>query len=487
LEAQRLAERRHEDRQPEKRAGDGEEGDRPAHERWGLVAMRPGLAEEGALEEAGGVQGGDRDARQRGQPHQPPDPLRGGTVGVLGGVDDAFLAPEAGERREAGERAQPDRERPERHRHVPPKPAHPRHQVAADRVDHAAGGEEEQRLERGVRQQVEEGGGGGADRERTGHVADLGDGGPGEHALDVVLRGRDERAEQQRDGRHDAQDRQDGAGEQRVEARDHVDAGRHHRRGVDERGDRRGAGHRVGQPRVQRELRTLARHTGEQQQPGDGEGGGAVVVGEHVGDAERARADAEHRDTEEETDIAHAGDDERLHRGGGRLGEAAVVADEQVRADAHHLPPHQQHDQVTGDDDQQHGGGEEADLSGVRRVALVVGQVGDRVDLYRQRDHADRDGDERGRLIDPHAEGDAEVADPDPFAAVLGLVDEYRDDQRPGGSRDTQCRRGRTGLQRQEEADERGGEGYGREEHPRDHASILSSGTSSTATLARRR
>ena len=46
--------------------------------------------------------------------------------------------------------------------------------------------------------------------------------------------------------------------EERVRAGDDEHAGRHHRRGVDQRGDRRRAFHRVGQPEVQRELRALA-------------------------------------------------------------------------------------------------------------------------------------------------------------------------------------------------------------------------------------
>ena len=54
--------------------------------------------------------------------------------------------------------------------------------------------------------------------------------------------------------------------EQRVRARHHVDARRHHGGGVDQGGNRRGAFHGVRQPDVQRELRRLARGADEQQQ-----------------------------------------------------------------------------------------------------------------------------------------------------------------------------------------------------------------------------
>ncbi len=48
-------------------------------------------------------------------------------------------------------------------------------------------------------------------------------------------------------------------------ADDHVDARGDHRGGMDERRDRGGAGHRVGQPDIERDLRALARG-GQQQQ-----------------------------------------------------------------------------------------------------------------------------------------------------------------------------------------------------------------------------
>ena len=52
--------------------------------------------------------------------------------------------------------------------------------------------------------------------------------------------------------------------EQRRHARHHEDAGGHHRRGVDQRRDRRRAFHRIRQPDVQRHLRRLAHRADEQ-------------------------------------------------------------------------------------------------------------------------------------------------------------------------------------------------------------------------------
>ena len=109
---------------------------------------------------------------------------------------------------------------------------------------------------------------GGADARE--HEAELADRRIGQHLLEVVLREADDRREQRReradhgDDRHRARRQQvDG-----VHARHHVDAGRHHGRGVDQRRDRRRARHRVGQPDVERDLRRLAARADEQQQAG---------------------------------------------------------------------------------------------------------------------------------------------------------------------------------------------------------------------------
>ena len=71
--------------------------------------------------------------------------------------------------------------------------------LLCDGVDHRAGAEEEQRLEQAVREQVEEAGGREARADRRHHVAELRDGGVGEHALDVVLHAREHRGQQRRE------------------------------------------------------------------------------------------------------------------------------------------------------------------------------------------------------------------------------------------------------------------------------------------------
>ena len=61
--------------------------------------------------------------------------------------------------------------------------------------------------------------------------------------------------------------------EQSIRTRNHVDSRRHHGRGMDERGNRCGAFHGVGQPDVERKLRRLAAGSDEEQQSGRGDDG----------------------------------------------------------------------------------------------------------------------------------------------------------------------------------------------------------------------
>ena len=108
-----------------------------------------------------------------------------------------------------------------------------------------------------------------ADAHRQEHVAELRHGRVREHALDVVLDEAD-RAGHERRGRADRPRRSSSVSgawlnSTRV-APDHVHAGGHHRRRMDQRGDRRRAFHRVGQPDVERNLRRLAGGADEQQQ-----------------------------------------------------------------------------------------------------------------------------------------------------------------------------------------------------------------------------
>ena len=129
-----------------------------------------------------------------------------------------------------------------------------------------AGAEEEEALEEGVIEEMEHRDAWRADAEREEHISQLADGREGEHALNVVG------GEAHRGGEHggESADQRDRIHrglallKEAEEARDEEHARRDHRRRVNQRTHRSRALHRVGQPRMEGELRGLARGAREQ-------------------------------------------------------------------------------------------------------------------------------------------------------------------------------------------------------------------------------
>ncbi len=200
---------------------------------------------------------------------------------------------------------------------------------------------------------------------------------------------------------------------QRIDARDEVNAGGDHGGRVNQRGDRRGAFHRVRQPHVQRELAALARGSGKDQQADSARCGQAesrrlrqqssqrpalqrtraVVVEE-----QRAGLREEPDDSKKKENIADARGDEGLFRC--RCGRGLLIpeADQQVRRKSDQLPAHEQQQQAVGDHHAQHRSGKQRQEAEEARVVLVVRHVADGVDEDQQADEADHhqhDGRER--------------------------------------------------------------------------------------------
>ena len=215
------------------------------------------------------------------------------------------------------------------------------------------------------------------------HEAELRHGGVGEDLLDVVLRDRDEPARAARSRRPTTAttwlaSRQEH--EQEVHPADEVDAGGHHRRGVDQRRDRRGAGHRVGQPDVERDLGALAGGAGEQAQRGESQRGarrrrpasgpdvtrrGPSSVGPLLHPRERQRAgQREQRErADQEGEVADPVDDERLAPGVDVREVLVPEADQQVAAEPDALPA----------DEQQRGGCRPSPGASSRQEQVQVG------------------------------------------------------------------------------------------------------------------
>ena len=217
---------------------------------------------------------------------------------------------------------------------------------------------------------------------------------------------------------------------ERAEPRDHVDAGRHHRRRVDQRRHRRRALHRVGQPDVQRDLRALAasrRRTAA---------GSAIVTGPNTPRASGARPPA----------LSAMSTRSRLPKAwkmriiprirptspmrltmnallpGGR---GAVLLepepDQQVGAEPDALPAHEHQRQVAAQHEQQHEEREQVQVREVAHALLVVRHVADRVDVDQRADAGDDQHHHAESGSSSRFRRHAEARDLDPLEAEVGL------------------------------------------------------------------
>ena len=311
--------------------------------------------------------------------------------GEIGLMQDLVLREEARGEREGAERQRADQHAPVDEGDVLAQAAHAEDVLlVVHGEDHGARRQEQQRLEEGVRHQVEHRRLVGADALGQEHVADLAHGRVGEDLLDVGLHQGDEAGHQQGDRTDHAHrlQRQRREVEQRVGAGDEVDAGGDHGRGVDQRRDRGRAGHRVRQPGLQRQLRRLAHRAAEQQQADHRHQLGAVE--RHVGgrgggeflDVERAELPEQDEQADGHEGVADAGDDEGL-AGRRAIGRVLVPeADQQVGGEAHALPAEVEEQQVVAQHQEQHARNEQVHVAEEARVALVAAHVpaGEQVD-----------------------------------------------------------------------------------------------------------
>ena len=128
---------------------------------------------------------------------------------------------------------------------------------------------------------MEDGGYISSDPHRGDHEPQLADGGIGKHALDIKTSDRDAGREQRGRGSDDRNDVRCHSRKlkQSCIANKHVDAGGHHRGGVDKCRNRSRSGHRIGKPDKEWDLGRLAGRANEKKER-DG-GGGADGGGPH--------------------------------------------------------------------------------------------------------------------------------------------------------------------------------------------------------------
>ena len=344
-----------------------------------------------------------------------------------------------------GQRERADQERDVRARQEAPQAAHLPHVLLADeRVDDDARGEEEQRLEEGVRHQVEHRARVRAKPRGEEHVADLRHRRVGDDALDVDLDECDQPGEQ--DGRSteaggkilDARRRL----EDRRRAHEQVDAGGDHRRRVDERADRGRALHRVGEPGLERELRRLRDGAAEEPERDEVDRPGAGLTARPLeGRVERQRAGAldEQEEGERHRRVAERVHDERLLGGGDRARPLVVEADQQVGAEPDEAPADEQQQQVAALDEQEHREDEQRHVREVAALLVLAVHVADRVADDQRADTGDDEHHEDRERVDEQGQADLEVAGREPrpgrgqVRALLGRVAEDREERKGSG------------------------------------------------------
>ena len=310
----------------------------------------------------------------------------------------------------------------------------------------AAGAQEQECLEEGMGQQVEQPRRPAADAQGQHHEAKLADRRISQHLLVIGLDHRDRRRDEQRDPAGVGDEKEHVAGEQREKPPDQVNPRRHHGRRVNQGRDRRRTGHGVGQPDVKRKLGAFPDAAGENPQARQGQHperdlarlAGGVVRLDLMGlpdrragrrrrrsarltrfkspgctaqalvdflKAERAQAGPEQAQAHQHADVADPVDDERL------VGRVAVdfllvpEADQQVRADADQLPEDEDHEDVARGDQAEHREAKEREIGEEPRITRVVVHVAHRVDVDQGRDERDHEEHDDAQIVDRDSQG----------------------------------------------------------------------------------
>jgi hypothetical protein len=142
-------------------------------------------------------------------------------------------------------------------------------------------------------------------------------------------------------------------------------------------------------------------------------------LGEGLGVVQRAGESHDQSDAKDEAEVADPVDDEGLHVGEDRRWLGVVVADQQVRHQAHRFPAEEQLQEVVAHHQHQHAEGEQRDVAEEALVAarrgVVVGHVADGVDVHHQRDEADDAHHHRRQAVDEEADLHLQAANDHPL------------------------------------------------------------------------
>lgn len=205
---------------------------------------------------------------------------------------------------------------------------------------------------------------------REEHVANLAHGRVSENTFDVGLYQRRKTGQQQRNRPNNAHQMQNFRRhqEQTVGTGDQVDTRGYHCCGVDQRGDRRRARHRVGKPCLQRQLSRFTDRTAQQHQRRPHQH--VIAVSKvrwcqfhHFAEVQGAQFVVKNEQRESEEDVTHTGHDERFHCRCAILRIGVIETDQQIGAQAHAFPAEVHQQQVVGKHQNYHAGDEQVGVS----------------------------------------------------------------------------------------------------------------------------
>ena len=167
--------------------------------------------------------------------------------------------------------------------------------------------------------------------------------------------------------------------DQKTDADQHVNAGRHHRRRMDQRGDRRRAFHRIRQPDVQRKLRGLADRAAKNEKRGGRRDSQDYSVNFAISGAMSANTNEPVAVQTIRIPSMNPKSPMRLVMNAFFAASAAdalePMADQQIGTDADQLPEDEHHHEIVREHDSEHREHEEREPGEIARLALVLAHV----------------------------------------------------------------------------------------------------------------
>ena len=141
----------------------------------------------------------------------------------------------------------------------------------------------------------------------------------------------------------------------------------------------------------------------------------AVRIGEHGCVIQRAEHHQHQADAEQEAEVAHAVDQERLQVGVDRRGARVPETDQQIGHQTHRFPTEEQLHEVVGHHQHQHGEGEQRDVAEETLITGIFFHVADGVDVHHERDESHHQHHHHGQAVDQEADLEAGLAGRHPF------------------------------------------------------------------------